>query len=127
MNQCENRETNSASATKSGYVLAITGTIIDVQFPHELTPNILNELHIIFPQHNGEPHRKASIEVAQQLGDGAVRCIAIENIYTITRGLEVVDTGATKTFTVRRQVLGRVFNIVVLSIAGQPELVTEDR
>ncbi|HLW72921.1 MAG TPA: F0F1 ATP synthase subunit beta [Candidatus Babeliales bacterium] len=127
MNQCENRETNSASATKSGYVLAITGTIIDVQFPHELTPNILNELHIIFPQHNGEPHRKASIEVAQQLGDGAVRCIAIENIYTITRGLEVVDTGAPITVPVGRQVLGRVFNVLGNPIDGQPEVVTEDR
>ena len=32
---------------------------------------------------------KASLEVAQQLGDGAVRCIAIENIQGIRRGLSV--------------------------------------
>ena len=36
---------------------------------------------------------KASLEVAQQLGDGAVRCIAIENIQGIRRGLPVEDTG----------------------------------
>ncbi|HEX4069472.1 MAG TPA: hypothetical protein VHX42_05230, partial [Candidatus Babeliales bacterium] len=78
---------------KNGYVLAITGTIVDVQFPPESTPDILNELQILFPAHNNTPHKKASIEVAQQLGDGVVRCIAIENIYNITRGLEVTDTG----------------------------------
>src|SRR6266436_3136588 len=87
MNQFQNTE-------KNGYVLAITGTVVDVQFPHESTPDILNELQILFPAYNSTPQKKASIEVAQQLGDGVVRCIAIENIYTITRGLQVIDTGA---------------------------------
>jgi len=128
MNQFENTEKNSAAATtKNGYVLAITGTIVDVQFPNESTPNILNELHILFPQANGEPQKKASIEVAQQLGDGAVRCIAIENIYNITRGLEVVDTGAPITVPVGNQVLGRVFNVLGNPIDGKPPIVTEDR
>jgi len=128
MNQFENTEKNSSTTTKNGYVLAITGTVVDVQFPNESTPNILNELHILFPHHNdGEPHKKASIEVAQQLGDGAVRCIAIENIYNITRGLEVVDTGAPITVPVGNQVLGRVFNVLGNPIDGKPAIVTEDR
>jgi F-type H+-transporting ATPase subunit beta len=112
---------------KNGYVLAITGTIVDVQFPPESTPDILNELQILFPAHNNTPHKKASIEVAQQLGDGVVRCIAIENIYNITRGLEVTDTGAPITVPVGDKVLGRVFNVLGDAIDGKPDVKTTDR
>src|SRR5437762_8131727 len=106
----ENKQTTSSinNNTSHGYVLSVTGTIVDVQFPHESTPDILNELHIIFPQQNNVPEKKASIEVEQQLGDGVVRCIAIENIFDITRGLSVKDTGAPITVPVGKKVLGRV-------------------
>jgi F-type H+/Na+-transporting ATPase subunit beta len=129
MNQFQNTEKNSAAAqnNKQGYVLAITGTIVDVQFPPEATPDILNELQILFPAHNNSPHKKASIEVAQQLGDGVVRCIAIENIYNITRGLEVIDTGAPIKVPVGDNVLGRVFNVLGDAIDGKPEVQTADR
>jgi F-type H+/Na+-transporting ATPase subunit beta len=120
MNQFQNTE-------KNGYVLAITGTIVDVQFPHESTPDILNELQILFPAHNSTPQKKASIEVAQQLGDGVVRCIAIENIYTITRGLQVIDTGAPIKVPVGDKVLGRVFNVLGDAIDGKPEVETKER
>ena len=96
MNESQNinKSSETLNSLSQGYVLSVTGTIVDVQFPHEATPDILNELHIFFPQQDSLPQKKASIEVAQQLGDGAVRCIAIENIFNITRGLTVVDTGA---------------------------------
>src|SRR6185503_7752487 len=94
MNNNENTEKNKHLSRPVGHVMAVAGTIVDVQFPTESTPDIPNELHILFPAHNNEPQKKASIEVAQQLGDGAVRCIAIENIFDITRGLQVIDTGA---------------------------------
>ncbi len=129
MNQFQNTEKNSTAAqnNKQGYVLAITGTIVDVQFPSDATPDILNELQILFPAHNNTPQKKASIEVAQQLGDGVVRCIAIENIYNITRGLEVIDTGAPITVPVGDNVLGRVFNVLGDVIDGKPEIQTQDR
>jgi F-type H+-transporting ATPase subunit beta len=128
MNQFQNSEKISTSHNnKHGYVLAITGTIVDVQFPPESTPDILNELQILFPAHNSTPQKKASIEVAQQLGDGVVRCIAIENIYNITRGLEVVDTGAPIKVPVGNNVLGRVFNVLGDAIDGKPDITAEDR
>ncbi len=110
---------NNEFTKPQGQVLTITGTIIDVQFPHEATPEILNELHILFPQENNEQQRKASIEVAQHLGDGIVRCIAIENIFNITRGLPVINTGAPITVPVGRKVLGRVFNVLGDPIDGK--------
>jgi F-type H+/Na+-transporting ATPase subunit beta len=128
MNQFQNTvKIISEKNAKSGYVLGITGTIVDVQFPYESTPHILNELHILFPQHNGEPQKKASIEVAQQLGDGAVRCIAIENIFNIMRGLEVIDTGAPISVPVGKEVLGRVFNVLGDPIDGKQEIKTQEK
>lgn len=128
MNQFENTEKNSTAAhnNKQGYVLAITGTIVDVQFPSDATPDILNELQIIFPAQHNAPQKKASIEVAQQLGDGVVRCIAIENIYNITRGLHVIDTGAPIKVPVGDNVLGRVFNVLGDVIDGKPEVQADD-
>ena len=86
-----NPENISPKEKNRGSVLRVSGTIIDVQFPRESAPDILNELLIEFHDKNhGAP---ASIEVAQQLGDGIVRCIAIENIFGISRGFPVIDTG----------------------------------
>src|ERR1700742_823672 len=92
-----------------GQVVQVTGTVVDVQFPRNSAPNILNELHIIFDESSNQ---RASIEVAQQLGDGLVRCIAIENIYGIKRGLQVIDTGAPISVPVGKEVLGRIFNVL---------------
>ncbi len=129
MDQFQNTEKNNTAAHnhKQGYVLAITGTIVDVQFPSDATPDILNELQILFPAENNAPQKKASIEVAQQLGDGVVRCIAIENIYNITRGLDVIDTGAPIKVPVGDNVLGRVFNVLGNPIDGKPEIQTQER
>ena len=111
----------------TGYVLRISGTIIDVQFPRKSAPNILNELHILFPKKDTAPQKKASIEVAQQLGDGTVRCIAIENIFNITRGLTVVDTGTPIKIPVGKEVLGRVFNVLGNPIDGKESVKTKEK
>ena len=97
----------------SGYVLQVAGTVVDVQFPRERTPLILNQLKIVFPAEGDSfVERQASLEVAQQLGDGLVRCIAIENIFGIRRGLEVIDTGGPIQVPVGKKVLGRIFNVL---------------
>lgn len=96
----------------TGYVLRVSGTIVDVQFPRDKAPNILNELYIELPVNGDGKTTQASIEVAQQLGDGAVRCIAIENIFNIRRGLKVIDTGAPIKVPVGKAVLGRIFNVL---------------
>jgi len=105
-----------------GYVLRVTGTVIDVQFPRESTPNILNELHIL----SSDDH-VTHIEVAQQLGDGAVRCIAIKDSFGIRRGLPVVDTGSPITVPVGKDVLGRIFNVIGETIDNGPPVSTEKK
>ena len=66
--------------------------------------------------------KPASIEVAQQMGDGIVRCIAIDNIFGISRGLPVIDTGSPIKVPVGNTVLGRIFNVLGQTIDDQPPL-----
>ncbi|MCL4361751.1 F0F1 ATP synthase subunit beta [Candidatus Dependentiae bacterium] len=108
-----------------GTVLRISGTIIDVEFPRESAPKIYNELQIILPSHNKEDERTAYVEVAQQLGDGIVRCIALESIFGIQRGLKVIDTGASIKVPVGRPTLGRIFDVLGRTIDGKGDVKTE--
>lgn len=116
MNNLKNEKSTEHNV---GHVIRISGTIIDVQFPRTSTPNIFNELHIILDTANPESgEHKASVEVAQHLGDGVTRCIAIESIFNIRRGLKVVDTGSPIQVPIGREVLGRVFNVLGDTIDG---------
>lgn len=108
------------SSENQGKVLRVSGTIIDVEFPHNATPAIFNELQIIIPS-NGQTIT-ASLEVEQQLGDGVVRCMALENIFGICRGLTVIDTRRPISVPVGPQILGRVFNVLGQTIDDQSPL-----
>lgn len=109
-----------------GNILRISGTIIDVQFPKEAVPPIFNELKIMFPSTQGSQERSSRIEVEQHLGDGVVRCIALENIFGIQRGLEVVDTGHPIRVPVGKGILGRVFDVLGRPIDGKKEPIEVD-
>ena len=119
---------NEQSEPYSGHVLRISGTIVDVQFPRESAPKIFNELHVQFPEKSvRKGSKKASLEVAQQLGDGAVRCIAIENIFGIRRGLSVIDTGSCIKTPVGNDVLGRIFNVLGETIDDKPPMKAKEK
>ncbi len=107
---------NNNQTTIFGTVLRVTGTIIDVQFPQEATPQILNELHVLIPTNGQHNEKTASLEVEQQLGDGIVRCIALQDISGIYRGLNVIDTGGPIKVPVGPMVLGRIFDVLGNSI-----------
>jgi F-type H+/Na+-transporting ATPase subunit beta len=101
---------SSSSQGHEGTIIRISGTIIDIEFPREVEPAIYNQLNIIIPEHN---HTKtAAVEVAQQLGDGVVRCIALENVFGIRRGLKAVDTGGPIKVPVGPATRGRVFDVL---------------
>lgn len=115
--------TDKTEALTRGRVLRISGTIIDVQFPAHQTPAILNELTILIPEENSDKIAvRSSLEVAQQLGDGVVRCIALEDISNISRGLEVLDTGGPISVPVGKKTLGRIFNVLGNPVDEQGEL-----
>jgi F-type H+-transporting ATPase subunit beta len=121
----QNQHTLNTQDSNIGYVLQVSGTIVDVQFPRESTPNILNQLTVTIEE-NGSAYT-SSLEVAQQLGDGAVRCIAIETIQGIRRGLPVKDTGCPIKVPVGKEVLGRTFNVLGDPIDQKGPVATDKR
>ena len=54
-----------------GTVVQIIGAVLDIKFPPEKLPNLLNAIEI---EHEG---KKLTVEVAQHIGDDTVRCIAM--------------------------------------------------
>lgn len=111
-----------------GKVLRITGTTVDVQFEQKCNPKIL-DLLIIISAHptNPEFDKTVSVEVVQHLGDNVVRCIALEPLGSICRGLPVVDTQAPITVPVGAATLGRLFNVLGQPIDGGPEIKDAER
>lgn len=110
-----------------GHIIRISGTIVDVQFPRESTPHILNELNVELATAGPHQQKKVSLEVAQQLGDGAVRCIVMETAFGIRRGLPVIDTGQPIKVPVGPEVLGRIFNVLGDTIDNLPAIKGADK
>ncbi len=123
----EKKQEQQSPAVSQGRILRVNGTIVDVEFPRDAVPAILNKLYIQFPAENTQPARNAALEVAQQLGDGIVRCIAIEEIFTIRRNLPVIDTGAPLRVPVGTNILGRIFNVLGESIDDKPPFVAQEQ
>ena len=88
-----------------GRVTQVMGAVVDVQFDGEL-PYIQNALHTKIGD------RTLVLEVAQELGERTVRCIAMDSTDGMVRGQEVVDTGAPITVPVGPETLGRILNVI---------------
>jgi F-type H+-transporting ATPase subunit beta len=88
-----------------GRVTQVLGAVIDVQFDGEL-PFIQNALHTKMGDST------LVLEVAQELGERTVRCIAMDSTDGMVRGQEVVDTGAPISVPVGPKTLGRILNVI---------------
>jgi F-type H+-transporting ATPase subunit beta len=97
---------NTATAgNKVGHITQVIGAVVDVQFEGHL-PEILNALET----RNGG--NRLVLEVAQQLGESTVRCIAMDTSEGLVRGQEVTDTGAPISVPVGAATLGRIMNVI---------------
>ena len=88
-----------------GRVHQVIGAVVDVQFEGELPP-ILSALEIKLAD------RTLVLEVAQHLGQSAVRTIAMDTTEGLVRGQEVTATGQAITVPVGAATLGRIMNVV---------------
>ncbi len=112
-----------------GEILRLNGTIVDAKFDQDRVPNIFSRLAIICSkdEKKGLPERQISLEVMQHLGDGVTRCVALEALDGVARGLPVIDTGAPIKVPVGKEVLGRVFNVLGHVIDGGKEVKTAEQ
>ncbi|MCK4264739.1 F0F1 ATP synthase subunit beta [Candidatus Babeliales bacterium] len=114
------------SPNSVGKILSVNGTIVDVKFDQNNIPEILNMLIIKAPPEQGSDKPcEISLEVAQHIGDNIVRCIALEPLSGVGRGLKVIDTGAPIKVPVGKEVLGRVFDVLGDPIDGEKSVKTE--
>jgi len=99
------------SAVANGRIVQVIGAVVDVEFVGHL-PAILNALETSnTDQRTGKPFRLV-LEVAQHLGENTVRTIAMDTTEGLTRGQDVVDTGAGITVPVGPATLGRIMNVI---------------
>ena len=117
---------DSTTALPHGRITQVLGAVVDVEFPGQQHPRLLNALLTTNPLINDQPLNLA-LEVAQHLGDGRVRAIALESTNGLARGVEAVDTGMPVTVPVGPGTLGRVMNLLGNPIDGQGPVVAKSR
>ena len=88
-----------------GRVTQVLGAVVDVQFDGDL-PFIQSALSTSIGD------RLLVLEVAQELGERTVRCIAMDSTDGLVRGQEVTDTGGPITMPVGPETLGRLMNVI---------------
>jgi F-type H+-transporting ATPase subunit beta len=101
-------------AQNIGKVVQVIGPVVDVKFQKDQLPKLNNAINI---ELNGQT---LVIEVAQQLGDDIVRCIAMDSTDGLVRKHEAMDTGASIQVPVGKETLGRMFNVLGEPIDGKP-------
>src|ERR1700744_4829261 len=93
-------------AKAKGTISQILGAVIDEQFEEGSIPAILNALTT---QNDG---KTLVLEVAQHLGEGTVRCIAMDSTDGLVRGAAVEDTGNAISVPVGPETLGRILDVI---------------
>src|SRR5580765_8173240 len=95
-----------------GKLLQVIGAVVDVSFEDGELPAILNALETKNKDAKTGKEVRLVFEVAQHLGENAVRAIAMDTTEGLTRGQEVVDTGASIRVPVGPATLGRIMNVI---------------
>jgi F-type H+-transporting ATPase subunit beta len=112
-------------ATRDGRVVAITGPVVDVEFPPDALPDINYAVEMEI-ELEGEK-TTVMAEVALQIGEGRVRCICLKQTDGLRRGTPVRNLGHGITVPVGDEVLGHVFNVVGDVLDSDPLGKVEDR
>jgi len=113
-NGLSNQEQGHGAGAKGnvGRVISISGPAVDVQFDERGMPPIYQALRISSEGFDIPTPLNIVVEVQQHLGEGRVRCIAMEATEGMVRGMKAIDTGAGITVPVGRPTLGRVLNVL---------------
>ena len=105
-------------AENYGDIIQIIGPSVDIRFPADRLPQILNAIRI--DEDSRDIH--LTLEVAQHVGNNTVRCIALDATDGLVRGMKALDTGAPITVPVGKQTLGRIFNLLGVPLDEKGEV-----
>jgi F-type H+-transporting ATPase subunit beta len=106
--------------SKPGKITQIIGAVIDVSFEGDL-PEIYTALQV------DNQGNKLILEVAQHLGEGSVRTIAMDSTEGLKRGDVVINTGSPISVPVGPETLGRIINVIGEPIDEKGEVKTKEK
>ncbi|HPT29085.1 MAG TPA: F0F1 ATP synthase subunit beta, partial [Bryobacteraceae bacterium] len=110
-----------------GKVIQVAGPAVDVQFSAEQIPLIYTAVRITSEGFEVPEPISIIVEVAQHIGEGRVRCIALQPTDGLVRGMKAISTGAPITVPVGKQTLGRILNVLGEPVDKQGPVNTEKR
>src|ERR1700761_5188437 len=99
-------------AENIGKVIQVAGPAVDVQFEEATMPPIYQALRVISEGFNVPHPINVILEVEQHIGEGRVRCVAMESTEGMVRGMKCIDTGAQISVPVGTATLGRILNVI---------------
>ncbi|WP_201308323.1 F0F1 ATP synthase subunit beta [Companilactobacillus farciminis] len=109
--------------SSKGKVIQVIGPVVDVEFSLDADlPEINDALKV--KKSNGS---EITLEVALELGDGALRAISMSSTDGLQRGAQVLNTAKPISVPVGKETLGRVFNVLGESIDGGKEFPADFR
>ncbi len=108
-----------------GHVIQVMGPAVDCQFGEEKLPAIYNALRVTSEGFEVPEPMDVVLEVQQHLGEGRVRCVAMEPTEGMVRGMKVIDSGGPIQVPVGRQTLGRVMNVLGRPVDDMGPIETE--
>lgn len=99
---------------KTGVIVSVMGSVVDVQFNPETMPLLLTALHV--ERENGDV---LTLEVVQLLENSIVRCLSMGPTDGLYLGQPVMNTGAPITVPVGEATLGRIMNVTGEPLDGR--------
>jgi F-type H+/Na+-transporting ATPase subunit beta len=99
-------------AENIGRVIQISGPAVDVQFEEATMPPIYQALRVVDDGFTVPFPINVILEVEQHLGEGRVRCVAMEATEGMVRGMKAIDQGGPISVPVGPATLGRVLNVI---------------
>jgi len=95
-----------------GHVIQIAGPVVDVQFEEAKLPSIYQAVRVVGDGFKTAVDINVVLEIEQHLGEGRVRCVAMEPTDGMVRGMKAIDLGEPITVPVGQGTLGRVMNVI---------------
>ena len=98
-----------------GKVIQIISAVVDIKFEGQV-PEVNSQVSIKKPDGSS-----LILEVAQDLGDNTVKCVAMGPTDGLTRGMDATSTNESISVPVGEETLGRIFNVLGEAIDNKPQ------
>ena len=115
------------TTTAEGRVIQIAGPAVDIQFPEHQIPVINTAIRITSEGFKVPSPVDVIVEVAQHIGEGRVRTIALQPTEGMVRGMKAASLGGPVTVPVGKETLGRVLNVIGEPVDNMGPVLTAER